>query len=48
LYRQESVKNVYRTSVGKLARKRLIVRYRRRHENIIETNLKEVGFEGVD
>jgi hypothetical protein len=42
------IRNAYKILVGKLERKRPHGRLRRRREDNIRMNLREIGWEGVD
>jgi len=46
--RTREVRNVYKSSVGKPERKRPFGRRRRRWENNIRLDIREVGWEGVE
>jgi hypothetical protein len=46
--RMGEIRNVYKILVGKLERKRPLGRPRRRWEDNVRMNLREIGWEGVD
>jgi hypothetical protein len=46
--RMEENKNAYRILIGKLVGKRSLKVYRRRWEDIIKVDLREIGWDNID